>query len=388
MKRKRIGLIYEYNESWIGGTYYIINLIKAFQTLSHQEKPVVIIFSNNWEDYRKLKKEVNYSFLQYWPNISRIRVKRVLNFFSQRTLKLRAFEIRPQSNDLDCLFPNPFDGFYGLVPIRKKIFWIPDFQEHHLPHFFSASEIKARQDYQRLISDLSCLLVLSSSDALGDFKRLYPESKCTPRVIPFAVSLPGVPRESKYDELLEKYKLPKRFFISPNQFWIHKNHRTVIEAMVEVVNNHNDIVMVFTGKEDDYRNPQYPSELKLRVISLGLQNNIRFLGFIPRIDMIKLTLLSKAVIQPSLFEGWSTVVEDAKSLGKRLIVSDIPVHREQLSDYKLKHFFTANSPEELASLLSDAIDADAMEAVDSSNYQANISNYAKRMVALINEVLQ
>jgi hypothetical protein len=38
---------------------------------------------------------------------------------------------------------------------------------------------------------------------------------------------------------------------------------------------------------------------------------------------------SLAVIQPSLFEGWSTVVEEVKSLGKTILLSDLPVHREQ-----------------------------------------------------------
>jgi hypothetical protein len=34
-------------------------------------------------------------------------------------------------------------------------------------------------------------------------------------------------------------------------------------------------------------------------------------------------------VNPSRFEGWSTTVEEAKSLGKRVLVSDIAVHREQ-----------------------------------------------------------
>ena len=38
---------------------------------------------------------------------------------------------------------------------------------------------------------------------------------------------------------------------------------------------------------------------------------------------------SVAVLQPSLFEGWSTTVEEAKSIGKTILLSDIPVHREQ-----------------------------------------------------------
>ena len=36
-----------------------------------------------------------------------------------------------------------------------------------------------------------------------------------------------------------------------------------------------------------------------------------------------------AVVNPSLFEGWSSTVEEAKSMGKRIILSDIPTHREQ-----------------------------------------------------------
>ena len=38
---------------------------------------------------------------------------------------------------------------------------------------------------------------------------------------------------------------------------------------------------------------------------------------------------SVAVINPSLVEGWSTSVEEAKSLRVPLVLSNIPVHREQ-----------------------------------------------------------
>jgi hypothetical protein len=57
------------------------------------------------------------------------------------------------------------------------------------------------------------------------------------------------------------------------------------------------------------------------------------------------------VIQPSLFEGWSTVVEDARCLGKKLILSDFPVHLEQ--DPPGSVFFDRNSPEQLADLIGE-----------------------------------
>ena len=66
----------------------------------------------------------------------------------------------------------------------------------------------------------------------------------------------------------------------------------------------------------------------------------------PYSDVIALMRYSVAVINPSLFEGWSTTVEEAKSLGKSILLSDIPVHREQ-SPVR-GHFFKANSAEQLA----------------------------------------
>jgi glycosyltransferase involved in cell wall biosynthesis len=55
------------------------------------------------------------------------------------------------------------------------------------------------------------------------------------------------------------------------------------------------------------------------------------------------------VLQPSLFEGWSTSVEEVKSLGKSIIVSDIPVHREQDPSFAL--YFDPQNPAELAEKL-------------------------------------
>jgi hypothetical protein len=43
------------------------------------------------------------------------------------------------------------------------------------------------------------------------------------------------------------------------------------------------------------------------------------------------------LIQPSLFEGWSTVIEEARCMGKPMILSDFPVHLEQ-NPPKSKYF--------------------------------------------------
>jgi hypothetical protein len=61
-----------------------------------------------------------------------------------------------------------------------------------------------------------------------------------------------------------------------------------------------------------------------------------------------------AVVQPSLFEGWSTVVEDARALGKRQFLSDIQVHVEQNPPNAV--YFSPHSPEALARVIETAWD--------------------------------
>jgi glycosyltransferase involved in cell wall biosynthesis len=62
---------------------------------------------------------------------------------------------------------------------------------------------------------------------------------------------------------------------------------------------------------------------------LGLRDSFRTLGVIPYDDLLGLMVNSIALLNPSRAEGWSTSVEEAKSLGKRVILSNIPVHLEQ-----------------------------------------------------------
>jgi glycosyltransferase involved in cell wall biosynthesis len=63
---------------------------------------------------------------------------------------------------------------------------------------------------------------------------------------------------------------------------------------------------------------------------------------------------SVALINPSLFEGWSSSVEEAKSLGKRIILSDIPVHKEQ--DPPGGRFFFPDRAESLADLMQEILE--------------------------------
>ncbi|TIN29445.1 hypothetical protein [Mesorhizobium sp.] len=45
-------------------------------------------------------------------------------------------------------------------------------------------------------------------------------------------------------------------------------------------------------------------------------------------DVVALIGAADYLLKPSHIEGWSTTVEEAKSLGTPMLLSDIPLHRE------------------------------------------------------------
>ncbi len=176
-----------------------------------------------------------------------------------------------------------------------------------------------------------------------------------------------------------KYGITTEFFISPNQLWKHKNQKLVIEAALFLQKEGKlDFQIIFTGKEFDDRNPEYPSQLKEMVVQNNLQHNIKFLGFIDRKDQLLLIKDSIAVIQPSLFEGWSTVVEDGKALNKFVLASDIPIHREQLKNNCA--YFDPHKAGQLAKCLLQNRNPSPVI----TDYKTAVTNYAKQFISLIN----
>lgn len=100
---------------------------------------------------------------------------------------------------------------------------------------------------------------------------------------------------------------------------------------------------------EDYRAPEYIEELKKFFELPVISAHTILTGFIDRQEQIIIMKNAEYMIQPSLFEGWGTVVEDAKVLDKTVLLSDIPIHREQRNGKCI--LFDPYNPEQLADLI-------------------------------------
>jgi len=351
--RKKLGLIFSYDDQWIGGTYYTINLIHALNVLTEKDKPEVIAFSNE-EDFTKLQKETQYPYLKYeqFEQEKLGVLSRLVNKISSIVLKKVIFK-QQYKGHLEALFIMQRSGYLESIPFEKRIYWIPDFQDKHYPEFFTKEGLAKKHERSQWIADHAKYLILSSEAVKKDWEEFYTNFKGRTKVVHFAVTHP------EYDsleitDLTKKFNLPEKYFFAPNQFWAHKNHMVLIKAAEILKKQGKPVIVAFSGKENDNRNPGYTETLKAYVKENNLDDVIRFLGFLDRREQLKLMKHAVAVIQPSLFEGWSTVIEDAMAMNQRIIASDLEVNKEQLGDKGI--YFQRQSPEDLTKCLSRFLD--------------------------------
>jgi glycosyltransferase involved in cell wall biosynthesis len=187
--------------------------------------------------------------------------------------------------------------------------------------------------------------------------------------------------------LKNKYDLPNKFFYLPNQYWIHKNHIIVIKALIELVLKFPDIKVVSTGSNHDYRSPDYFTNLMSIIKKNNLQNNYIYLGVIPYKDSMSLINNSLAIINPSKFEGWSSTVEQAKSFGKLIILSNISVHKEQNPNKAF--FFNPDNHKQLSEIMSMVWNKEKnIKNYYNKRYNANFFflDYSNKFLKIINSL--
>jgi glycosyltransferase involved in cell wall biosynthesis len=126
-----------------------------------------------------------------------------------------------------------------------------------------------------------------------------------------------------------KLGLPERFVYLPNQLYVHKRHDTAFEAVLRLRERGIRVPLVCTGASQDYRSDDHIVQLFAYLKQHRLDDQVTMLGVLDRRDQLQIFRQAALVLQPSMSEGWSTTVEDARSLGKRLLLSDIDVHKEQ-----------------------------------------------------------
>ncbi|PAY04494.1 MULTISPECIES: glycosyltransferase family 4 protein [Bradyrhizobium] len=240
--------------------------------------------------------------------------------------------------------------FFGWRLPIPAVAWIPDLQHRSLPQLFPRTARWRREIGFRVQIASGRTIMLSSESALRDFRAYYPHARNQVSVVRFATQPPAAFLNTDPSEVIAAYNLPARYFYLPNQFYRHKNHQLVVDALTILKRRGVDVVVCASGSTEDRREPGYFDLVNSEIQKRGLDTHFRHLGVIPLPHVYALLRACTALLNPSRFEGWSTTVEEAKSFGVPLILSDIDVHREQTAG--AARYFGVDDPAALADHLT------------------------------------
>jgi len=334
----KVGIPLMGDANWHGGVSYLEGIIHSFGHLDKKFSPDLFLLVDELtvenislfdSIYEKITAIIYISYVSSIPLNLKNNIIKVNSFIDAAKLIDIIFPI-----NTDCL-----PGFnYGC--------WLPDLQHRNLPELFSKEDFFFREKRINFMLDSSAVVMVNSQDVKNDIKKYYPNYHGAVEVIPVYSYLKNAYEVINTENIVKKYQLPDSFLICCNQFWQHKNHDTLFRALALTK---SPIHLVCTGSTSDYRNREWFNELERLCSDLGVKDRVTFLGFIPREDQIQLIRHAIGIVQPSIFEGWSLVMEEARALGKIVIASDLAIHREKNIPDML--FFNKHSPEMLAQLM-------------------------------------
>ena len=261
-----------------------------------------------------------------------------------------------RTHRIDAVFESA--RFFGWRLPYPAVAWFPDFQHRRLPQLFPAAARWRREAGFRMQIASGRTIMLSSESSYRDFRKFYPGAKNEVCVVRFATQPSPAFLAANPAEIVAQYQLPEKYFYLPNQFYMHKNHQVVVDALAILAQRGFDAVVCASGSTEDRRERGYFDEVMEQVRSRGLDKRFIHLGMIPLSHVYALLRACTGLINPSRSEGWSTTVEEAKSFGVPMILSDLDVHREQTIG--TARYFGTDDPATLADhLMQVAQDSDA-----------------------------
>lgn len=376
----RIGVVWDARTQWLGGWNYFLNMLRVTGAFAPGLHFVLFSSPDLPANFVQQARDAGAETVLTLAPFRRFTHPRVLLFGGHAGLNAALTRAK-----IDLVFE--MTNYLGALAV-PVVSWIPDAQHWILPHLFSRRERLQRDlEFRRRLTRRPYVM-LSSQAALRDIQAFMPRPFARLAVVPFTVRPTLAVDDAAIAAAQARYNLSPGYLCLPNQFWQHKNHLLALEGLVRAVQDGADIRLVLSGQALDSRAGDHPA--KLGAVLSTLQERVRMLNVIPYPDLLALIAGSRALLNPSLFEGWSTTVEEAKALGTRMVLSDLAVHREQAGEQAI--FFDRHNAQDCARALTETARLPLMvdSAARAEAVRANLAaqqTYAQRLERLFREVL-
>lgn len=195
-----------------------------------------------------------------------------------------------------------------------------DLQHVHLPEFFDPEVLRDRDaTYRRFCAQASLIVVATRwvKDDLVASYGLAPERIAVVNPPPVTEAYP-VPTADEERAIAARLDLPDRYAFYPAQTWGHKNHERLLDALGQLRRRGIDVPLICSG----HRNQRYARLVEL-AHELGIDGQVRFLGFLSPAEIQLVYRRATCLIFPTLYEGWGLPIVEAFWSGLPVACSNV-----------------------------------------------------------------
>ena len=271
-----------------------------------------------------------------------------------------------------------FCPFLSLDPRPLKIpgiVTIPDIQHEYYPEYFSREELALRNGYIRPSCEMATEIITISEFSKKSFIEKLGINPDKIAVIYLAAGDNFTCTPGKTNDITTKYTLPDNYFLFPANAWPHKNHQTLIIAFNLFRKIYGDSVhLVLTGS--DLRNCM---EIRDLISLYRLDNLIHILDYVDKDDLPGLYKNAKALVFPSLFEGFGIPLLEAMTTGCPIIASNSTSIPEVAGD--AAYLFDPKNPQNICDAMHRIIDDDTLRENLIRNGKNRVTQFSYEKVA-------
>jgi glycosyltransferase involved in cell wall biosynthesis len=268
------------------------------------------------------------------------------------------------------------------------VFVVHDLQHRLQPEFAEVSMLGRWAQREQFFSQgirNARLVVADSEEGRRNVVDFYGVDAQTVGVLPYTV--PPMRLERSAPDL-RTLGLPQRFFLYPAQFWPHKNHYRIVEALGILKDRYGlRVDVVFVGGE-----PAEWSTVRIwrsLAQACGVSQQIRHLGYVPDGTLAALYRAAAGLVMPTYFGPTNIPYLEAFSFRCPVIASDLPGIREQvhaaalLVDPKSSHEI-ARAMKELWS--DEALRAKLIAAGEKRLQELGAGTFRRELLSLLDSV--
>jgi len=354
-KKMKIAIVFEGDLQGGGGYQQQLTVLTSLGSLNKYEI-TAFVFS---EENKKVLETYNITAVlvkkTLFDKIYRLLHRQVWFFRFSKLFKLKTlFEKKLKDNNIDLVyFLSPSELSLDLIEHNYIItVWDlchRDFLEFPEVNYYREFELR-EELYKKALKKAVAILVDSELGKENIIRR-YNIDEDRVFVAPFAPSV-NIYLDNNIN-VKAKYKINGEYIYYPAQFWSHKNHVYIIDALSILKSQGINLFAVFSGSNKG--NLDYVLQYAKK---MGVEDLVKYIGFAPNEDIYSLYKNSIALVMPTYFGPTNIPPLEAFAIGTPVVYSNLKGLKEQVKDAAL--LCNLSDPNSLATHLKNLLESEKL----------------------------